>query len=1067
MAWYKRGTITLTQGSAAVTGTDAMFTAGIMEGSGIVVAGQYLAGVLSVEDNDHLTLSKPWPHATMTAVAYEAYPTESRAARQLDLTAELIDSFSPLRGSAQDFKDKITDRADEVAANQADVAAKLIQTIAARDAALTAEINAETAQVASEAARDVAITKRNEAVAARDASITAKTASETARDASITAKTASETAKTASETARDASIAAKTASETAKTASETARNASQTAQAASELARDGSVTAKTASEAARDVASTKRDEAVAAKTASEAARDIAITKRDEAGTFRNQAEAEKLAAQTARTGAETAEDNAALSAADAAQSATDAQTAQTGAEAARDVSVSAKTASEGARDASVAAKVASEGARDTAITNRNEAISAKTAAETARDVAISNRNDAVSAAVDAAGSAGDAAGSASSAADSAAAAAASALEASQFDATLYPKLAQDNVFSGSMTVPYLTVASGSGSTTEGGEIKLKKASGQGLDGDLIVDTQGNNFRVFDQTTPSRMLSYDLVAGHLSINGQSVYHTGNKPSKADVGLGSVENKSSATIRGELTSANVTNALSFTPVRQGGGVDQTTNTVKIGWSSIGRLKATVDSTDLGNFIFESHLTKAAVGLGSVDNTSDAAKPVSTAQQTALDAKANASVTLTAGNGLTGGGAISGNVTFTLGTPGTLTGNTTNSVTATSHTHDISLTKADVGLGSVDNTSDANKPVSTATQTALNGKVDLAGDVMTGLLTMSRNSGEQIRLGYNTASALDAYISFFQTGTTRSAYIQSHRTNGLILYNDLGTCNLTLTNAGLLTFNGVDVLDLANSKGTLPNARFSGTYNGITEIEASRLRAISTGDVSLTSTGHGFQCGPDTGLNIAMDQNEIMARNNGTAATLALNVDGGAVTINGNTAYHTGNTPAWQTADGRAYPRRVGGVDLNFNWSGQGGQPTWVWGGSDGSNMYVYNPSNFSVNYANSANALSNSPGGAPHYACRSWVRFNGQGVVSMYGAGNVSSISDLGTGLYHVNFAVAMPDTLGCIQLSSGYFNTVNQTIIADWVNSSQILVRTYSGNTASAYDLANVYVAIFR
>lgn len=34
-------------------------------------------------------------------------------------------------------------------------------------------------------------------------------------------------------------------------------------------------------------------------------------------------------------------------------------------------------------------------------------------------------------------------------------------------------------------------------------------------------------------------------------------------------------------------------------------------------------------------------------------------------------------------------------------------------------VELTKADVGLGNVDNTSDANKPISTATQTALNGK------------------------------------------------------------------------------------------------------------------------------------------------------------------------------------------------------------------------------------------------------------------------------------------------------------------------------------------------------------
>lgn len=85
----------------------------------------------------------------------------------------------------------------------------------------------------------------------------------------------------------------------------------------------------------------------------------------------------------------------------------------------------------------------------------------------------------------------------------------------------------------------------------------------------------------------------------------------------------------------------------------------------------------------------LAKADVGLGNVDNTSDANKPVSTAQQTALDLKANQSA---------------------------LDSHTSN----TSNPH--SVTKSQVGLGNVDNTSDANKPVSTATQTALDGKAAL---------------------------------------------------------------------------------------------------------------------------------------------------------------------------------------------------------------------------------------------------------------------------------------------------------------------------------------------------------
>jgi hypothetical protein len=53
------------------------------------------------------------------------------------------------------------------------------------------------------------------------------------------------------------------------------------------------------------------------------------------------------------------------------------------------------------------------------------------------------------------------------------------------------------------------------------------------------------------------------------------------------------------------------------------------------------------------------------------------------------------------------------------------TANLSTLTSHTSNTSnphaTTKAQVGLGNADNTSDANKPVSTATQTALNAKQD----------------------------------------------------------------------------------------------------------------------------------------------------------------------------------------------------------------------------------------------------------------------------------------------------------------------------------------------------------
>jgi hypothetical protein len=53
----------------------------------------------------------------------------------------------------------------------------------------------------------------------------------------------------------------------------------------------------------------------------------------------------------------------------------------------------------------------------------------------------------------------------------------------------------------------------------------------------------------------------------------------------------------------------------------------------------------------------------------------------------------------------------------------------------------------------------------------------------------------------------------------------------------------------------------------------------------------------------------------------------------------------------------------------------------------------------------------------PGGStllPQFACRSWVNFNGTGTVAIRASGNVSSITDNGTGDYTVNFITAMPD-----------------------------------------------------
>jgi hypothetical protein len=60
--------------------------------------------------------------------------------------------------------------------------------------------------------------------------------------------------------------------------------------------------------------------------------------------------------------------------------------------------------------------------------------------------------------------------------------------------------------------------------------------------------------------------------------------------------------------------------------------------------------------------------------------------------------------------------------------------------------------------------------------------------------------------------------------------------------------------------------------------------------------------------------------------------------------------------------------------------------------------------------------SGNAQINSGYGslATGYVARAWVNFNGTGTVAIRASGNVSSITDNGTGYYTVNFTTAMPD-----------------------------------------------------
>ena len=86
---------------------------------------------------------------------------------------------------------------------------------------------------------------------------------------------------------------------------------------------------------------------------------------------------------------------------------------------------------------------------------------------------------------------------------------------------------------------------------------------------------------------------------------------------------------------------------------------------------------------------------------------------------------------------------------------------------------MTKAQVGLGNVENTSDANKPISTATQNALNLKANLANPTFTGNVTAPTFTGA-LTGNAATATKLSSNRTFALTGDVTGT-ITSDLTSG----------------------------------------------------------------------------------------------------------------------------------------------------------------------------------------------------------------------------------------------------------------------------------------------------
>jgi hypothetical protein len=105
-------------------------------------------------------------------------------------------------------------------------------------------------------------------------------------------------------------------------------------------------------------------------------------------------------------------------------------------------------------------------------------------------------------------------------------------------------------------------------------------------------------------------------------------------------------------------------------------------------------------------------------------------------------------------------------------------------------------------------------------------------------------------------------------------------------------------------------------------------------------------------------------------------------------------------------------------------------------------------------------------------ATAYGCRAWVNFNGQGTVAIRASGNVSSITDSGTGDYTVNLVTAMPDANYSVQsLADGSGIAIQAaTSNTDGRTTSNYRIYTYNGALTPSFaasDFVAVMSAIFR
>ena len=255
-----------------------------------------------------------------------------------------------------------------------------------------------------------------------------------------------------------------------------------------------------------------------------------------------------------------------------------------------------------------------------------------------------------------------------------------------------------------------------------------------------------------------------------------------------------------------------------------------------SSVGNYyDAMILDYNTGNLWFKGSLTGGTVPWERISGAPSTFNPAT---------HTHSNITITAGNGLSGGGTLASNRTITLGTPGTITDSTSNEVTSTSHTHALTLPTTATRWPSWSEVTDKPSTFAPATHTHTADQISGSYLQLSGRSTSWGSTDGTSTGAVNAIMGTSSGATWLISGTSDGTF-----RGGIQLLNSGGTMRL-YTNTSYLTISGSTVAgSLAGNASTATKLETARTINGTSFDGSANITTVRWGTsrtLTIGSTG-----------------------------------------------------------------------------------------------------------------------------------------------------------------------------------------------------------------------------